>query len=209
MAYNKQKAHEYYENYTKKGKLKGRKKGTKKKSKKNTNLIGLSTAGLNEEGKMEFALMKEKLTNEMNTALKGAKSDSEKESIRREYQKKALSEVQRLKSSPQYQTAKKSSGSKSGGSKSSGSKSSGSKSSGSSGSKSSSSKSSSSSSTKKLNEISKQLDAIAKSLSTMTNEQKAAARTVLTDVINQLSKVKGADVSKIRTQLTGLLNGNI
>lgn len=204
MAYNKQKAHEYYENYTKKGKLKGRKKGTKKKSKKNTNLIGLSTAGLNEEGKMEFALMKEKLTNEMNTALRGAKSDSEKESIRREYQKKALSEVQRLKSSPQYQTAKKSSGSKSGGSKSSGSKSSGS-----SGSKSSSSKSSSSSSTKKLNEISKQLDTIAKSLSTMTNEQKAAARTVLTDVINQLSKVKGADVSKIRTQLTGLLNGNI
>ena len=122
MAYDKQKAHEYYENYTKKGKLKGRGKGSKKKTSKKkgktTNLIGLSTSGLNDEGKMEFALMKEKLTGEMNAALKNAKNDGEKDAIRREYQKKALSEVQKLKSSPQYQSAKKSS---KGSSKSSGS----------------------------------------------------------------------------------------
>ena len=98
MAYDKAAAHEYYENYTKKGKKKGRKKGKKKSTAKTTRIIGLTTAGLNDAGKMEVALVKEKLQAEMNSALKSAKSQAEKDAIRKEYQNKALQEIRNIRS---------------------------------------------------------------------------------------------------------------
>lgn len=121
MAYDPVKAHEYYVQYRKKGKKKGRKKG---KSEKKTSLIGLSTAGLNDAGKMQWAMEKEALAAEMNEALKGAKTPEERQRIRSEYQNRALQALQKIKSNPSTAQAKKSS-SKSGGSKVSGSKSSG------------------------------------------------------------------------------------
>ena len=104
MAYDKDKAHEYYIKYRKKGLLKGRGSGKtekskgKKGSKKKTSLVGLSTSGLNDAGRMQAALVKEKITSEMNDALSKAKTDVEKEQIRQEYQNKALAEIQKLKS---------------------------------------------------------------------------------------------------------------
>lgn len=131
-AYNR----EYYQNYKKKGLKKGRKKSSKKSSTKTVSLLGTSISGVNDEGRMQAALIKEKLKKEMNEALKSAKTDEEKEKIRMEYSRKAIEQINALKSDPQYAKAKtgSSKGSRSG-SKSSGSKSSGSsKSSGNSGS---------------------------------------------------------------------------
>lgn len=131
MAYDAAKAHEYYMKYRKKGLKKGRKKGKGKA--KTTNLVGLSSAGLNDAGKMQAAMIKEKIKKEMNAALSKAKTDVEKQKIREEYQQKALNEISKLKTNSQYAKAKatkSSSGSKSskssGSSKSSSGKSSGS-----------------------------------------------------------------------------------
>lgn len=135
--YNRQ----YYLEYRKKGKKKGRKKGSSKKSTKKTNLVGLSTGGLNDQGKMQWALAKEKLSSEMNAALGKAKTQAEKDQIRSEYQNKAMQELSKMKNDSSLAKAKKTS-TKSSSSKSS-TKSSSSKSSSSS--KGSSSKSSSSS----------------------------------------------------------------
>lgn len=209
MAYDKQKAHEYYENYTKKGKLKGRKKGkAKKKSSKNgkkTNLVGLSTSGLNDEGKIEYALMKEKVTAEMNSALSRAKTDAEKDSIRREYQKKALSELNRIKSDSRFAAPKKtkaSSGSKSSGAKG---KSSGTKSGSSSG-KSSGSKNSSSKSAdvQKLNEVANKIAQMTAKIASLSTNQKALAKEALGRITEMLKGLKGVNVSSITKALEGM-----
>lgn len=117
-AYNK----EYYEKYRKKGQLKGRKKGTSKAKSKttSTSLLGTNTSGLNDEGRIQAALIRDKLKKEMNEALKNAKSDEEKEKIRIEYSRKAMQQIAALRSDSQYAKAKATSTS-SGSSKSSGS----------------------------------------------------------------------------------------
>lgn len=126
MAYDPVKAHEYYVNYRKKGLKKGRKKGTGKG--RTTGLLGVSAAGLNSDGAVEAAVIKDKLKKEMNEKLKGAKTEEEKIAIRKEYAKKANEEIAKLRSDPKFARAKAtkassskgSSGSKSGGSRSSG-----------------------------------------------------------------------------------------
>ena len=108
MAYDPVKAHEYYEKYKKKGLKKGRKKGKKKAAKgKQTNLVGLSNSGLNDTGKMQWAMAKEKLKTEMNAALAKAKTPEEKDKIRAEYQNKALEQLKQMKSNSSLAQAKK------------------------------------------------------------------------------------------------------
>jgi hypothetical protein len=90
MAYDKQKAHEYYEKYRKKGLLKGRKKGkakTKGKAKKakQESLVGVSTSGLNEKGKIEAAFIKDDMKKQMNAALSKATTEEERRQIKRDY----------------------------------------------------------------------------------------------------------------------------
>ena len=113
MAYDPIKAHEYYMKYRKKGLLKGRKKGKAKTSKKTStkkqSLLGLSTAGLNDTGKMQWAMAKDNLTKQMNTALAKATTDEEKQKIRSDYQNKALAELQKIKADPSMAQAKKAS----------------------------------------------------------------------------------------------------
>lgn len=140
MAYDAAKAHEYYVNYTKKGLKKGRKKG-KGTTAKTSTLLGSNAYGLNDDGRVQAALIKEKIKKEMNEALKGAGSDEEKEKIRVEYSKKAMQQIAALRNDPKYAKPKATKTSSSKGSKSS-------KSSGTS-SKSSSSSSSSSKATTK------------------------------------------------------------
>lgn len=121
MAYDPVKAHEYYVNYRKKGLKKGRKKGTGKS--RTTGLLGVSAAGLNSDGAVEAAVIKDRLKKEMNEKLKGAKTEEEKIAIRKEYAKKANEEIAKLRSDPKFARAKatKTSSSKgSSGSKSSG-----------------------------------------------------------------------------------------
>lgn len=115
-AYNK----EYYQKYRKKGIKKGRKKG--KGTTKKTSLIGLSTAGLNDNGKMQWALKKQELQEELNAKLANTTDPYERKKLIKDYQSKAFHELQKLKSNPYMSNAKKSkaSGKSSGGSGSSG-----------------------------------------------------------------------------------------
>ena len=207
MAYDKDKAHEYYIKYRKKG------------SKKKTSLVGLSTSGLNDAGRMQAALVKEKITSEMNDALSKAKTDAEKEQIRQEYQNKALTEIQKLKSDGQYAQAKKEKASKSaGGSSSKSSKSSGGSTSKSSGSSSKSGTSNTSTKTgvkatytdentnsKKLQESVDKLNSLMTGLSdkiaSMTDEQKAETKDILTDIISELKNQLGVDTTNIEKKL--------
>ena len=124
MAYDPIKAHEYYEKYVKKGLRKGRKKGSsdtkkssskkkgsskKKASTKKTSLIGVSTSGLNNAGRIEAAFVKEKITKQMNDALAKETTDEGKEKVRREYSQKAQEELDKLKKDPKYAKEKKAS----------------------------------------------------------------------------------------------------
>lgn len=208
MAYDKQAAHEYYENYTKKGKKKGRKKGSSKKSSsKTTKLIGLSTAGLNDQGKMEFALMKERLQTEMNTALKGAKTEAEKQAVRLEYQNRALQEITNIKNNPQYAKPKSTKSSKSSGSKSSGNSKSSSSSKSSSGSSSksssdSSSKSSSTTQAEKISNIQNELATLTNTIKSLTDAQKETVKTAITEILEKLSSVKGIDATALLSGLS-------
>lgn len=197
MAYDPVAAHEYYIKYRKKGLLKGRKKGKKKtttskkrgrkSAAKKQNLIGLSTGGLNDTGKMQWAMAKESLTTQMNQALSKAKTDQEKLQIRQEFQNKALEQLQKIKSDPsaakQKATSTKSSGSKksSGSSKSSFSKSSSSK---------SSSGSSSSAATEKLKatveELNNTVAELSKTIQALTQEQKTQVKESLNTIIQRL-----------------------
>ena len=118
MAYDPVKAHEYYEKYKKKGLKKGRKKGKgKTTSTKQTSLVGLSTGGLNDAGKMNWAMTKKDLQAEMNAELAKATTDEQRAEIRADYQGKALQALQKMKSDPAFAQAKKAKAAKAGSSK--------------------------------------------------------------------------------------------
>lgn len=105
MAYDKAKAHEYYVNYTKKGLKKGRKKGRKKGTTSTTTstaFLGVSAQGFNDEGRLQVALVREKLKKEMKAKLANAKTDEERQKIRIEYSRKAQEEINKLKNDPKY-----------------------------------------------------------------------------------------------------------
>ena len=185
-------AKEYYEKYTKKGLKKGRKKGKAKAKSSKSSLIGVSTSGLNDDGKIEAALLKEKIAKEMNTALSKAKTQEEKDKIRAEYSKKAQSEMAKLKSDPRFAAAKsaKSSGSsKSGGSsnKSSGS----SKSSGSASTKTSASASSSKISAKSIENITNAVESLQKTLPNATGETKEKMKKAVQSLLDKLISMRG------------------
>lgn len=207
MAYDKEKAHEYYVKYRKKGIKKGRKKGKSKTSTKKTNLVGLSTGGLNDQGKMQWAMAKEKLKTDMNAALAKAKTPEEKEKIRQEYQKKALSELQKMKSDPSMAKAKatkaassKSAKSSKGSSSKGSSKSSGGSTKSSSGSSSSSSSTQSAELTKAvqqakdlISELQKKLlgddeEGMQSEIAKLSVEQKAQVRTQIQNTIDTIRK---------------------
>ena len=206
MAYDAAKAHEYYENYTKKGKKKGRKKGKKKTSAKVTRIIGLTTAGLNDAGKMEVALVKEKLQSEMNEALKGAKTQAEKDAIRKDYQNKALQEIRNIRSKSEFakektSSAKSSSGSSKGSSSKSGSGgSSGSSSKVSSGSSKSTQSSSNSTGTDtaaKIENIQSALTDLTNAVKNLSDDKKTLVKETVTRIIEQLKSIKSFDASNI------------
>lgn len=196
MAYDKQAAHEYYENYTKKGKKKGRAKGKGKKKSSTTRIVGLTQAGLNDAGKMEFALMKEKLQSEMNSALKSAKTEAEENAIRMEYQNRALQEISKIKSNPNYA---KPSSSKSSSSKSSGgsSKSKGSSSSG--GSKSSSGSSSQSA---KMDSIKSEISNLTAAVKNMDAAQKEKVRAAVNQIIEKIKSMTGVNTDSLISSLS-------
>lgn len=113
MAYDPVKAHEYYIKYRKKGLKKGRKKGSSKTKTGSTTFLGVSSQGFNDEGRIQAALIKEKLKKEMIEALKKATTDEEKEKIRVEYSRKAAQQLAALRSDPKYakpKAAKKTTG---------------------------------------------------------------------------------------------------
>lgn len=120
MAYDPVKAHEYYEKYRKKGLKKGRKRGkgrkkttggrrkkaaAQKKIKKES-LIGLSNSGLNEAGKMQWAMQKKELQEKMNAELQAASSDEQKAEIRERYQNQALESLMKIKTDNKYHDEK-------------------------------------------------------------------------------------------------------
>ena len=209
MAYDAAKAHEYYENYTKKGKKKGRKKGKKKTSAKTTRIIGLTTAGLNDAGKMEVALVKEKLQAEMNAALKGAKNQAEKDAIRKEYQNKALQEIRNIRSKSEFAkektTSSKGSSKAAGGSSKSngGSKSSGGSSSGSSKSSVRTSASTGTTATSgtdtaaKIESIQSTLTDLVSAVKNISDDKKTLVKETVSRIIEQLKSIKSFDASNI------------
>lgn len=201
MAYDPVKAHEYYEKYVKKGLKKGRDKksteDTKKKSTKKkgstkkaakSSLIGFSTSGLNEQGKIEATLLKEKITNEMNAALAKETTAEGKEKIRREYSQKGIDAVNKLKSDSKYAAATKTSTKSSGSTKSSSGSSSKSSSSGSGSTKSSSKSSNSSSGTSSntVSEASAVIDTLKKTFENMSDTDKAEMKTKISSLITEL-----------------------
>lgn len=227
MAYDPVKAHEYYEKYVKNGLKKGRKKSsddTKKKTSKKgsakkktakSSLIGFSTSGLNDQGKIEATLAKERITNEMNEALSKATTAEEKEKIRREYSQKGIDAVNKLKNDPKYATEKKTSTKSSSGSSKSSSgstkSSSGSSKSSSSSTKSSgsgSSKSTSSTSTesaKMLENAASVIEGIKTMFSSMTEAEKTETKKKITDFITQLrNRSTNLTKSNILSQLQQL-----
>lgn len=120
MAYDPVKAHEYYINYRKKGLKKGRKKGKGKTTKTpKSSLVGLGTAGLNDAGKMQWAMLKKELNEQMNAELDGVTDIQQRKDIISRYQNQALAALQKIKADPGYATPKKAKAS-SGSSKSSG-----------------------------------------------------------------------------------------
>ena len=210
MAYDPVKAHEYYVKYRKKGLKKGRKKGSSKTKTGSTAFLGVSSQGFNDEGRIQAALIKEKLKKEMNEALKKATTDEEKEKIRVEYSRKAAKQLAALRSDPKYakpKAAKQTTGN----SKSSSSKSSNKSSNSSSGAKSSASgqKTEATTSTKKapevitpaaLNEVTPEtvtkIGEFAEKLKSMakhlTPEQKASVQKTVQSLIDKLKAFKGA-----------------
>ena len=191
MAYDPVKAHEYYMKYRKKGLKKGRKKGSSKKS--TANIVGLSTVGLNDAGKMEVALLKEDLKKKMNAELAGAKTDIEKAEIRKKFQQQALEAVQKIKGDSKYAKPKatRASSASSKSSRSTGSKSS--RSSGSARTSSTSSKASSTSSQvaalqTSVQTLSNMVTQLTEKIAQMTDEQKEETKIVLTDIVAELKK---------------------
>lgn len=203
MAYDKVKAHEYYEKYRKKGLKKGRKKGKKKtaaaKKRKSTkeSLVGLSSAGLNDAGKMQAALVKQDLKKKMNEALEKAGSEEEKAKVRQSYHALALQEFQKLKADSKYAQPKKAKTTKAKTTKASTGKTS----------KSTAKKSSSKKKKKKkvknraiderqkkeTQELTKRLDDLEKKIDDLTQEQKETVKAELTDVFESLKKLMGVN----------------
>lgn len=104
----------YYQEYKKKGLKKGRKKSSKKKTSskkgkkgKSETLLGLSNSGLNDAGKMQWAMEKDNLSKQMNAELAKAKTPEERARIKQDYQNKALAALQKIKSDPKMAKAKK------------------------------------------------------------------------------------------------------
>lgn len=192
-------AKQYYQEYTKKGKKKGRKKGSKKQPSKS--LLALSTSGLSPEGKMQAALIKEDFKKQMNDALSKATTDEEKKQIRLDYSRKALAEIEKLKSDPKnvktktVKAPKQKSSSKS--SKSSGK---------SSGTKSTSDKTTTAKKSTEepvvdiekasLTQITDMVNKLSQSLSKLTEEQKTVVRNQISDILEVLRK-----------RLAGAING--
>lgn len=197
MAYDKQKAHEYYMQYRKKGLKKGRTKGTGKKKTgakvKKTNLLGQTTSGLNDSGRIQAALVKEKMTAEMNAALAKATTQEEKDAIRVEYSQKAQEQIASLKNDPKYAQAKKESAKGSKGS--TGKKSSG----GSSSSKSGESSEKRATEKKKkakkrkaqIAKIRAQVEGLQSRISELSDSQKDSMRSSLDSLLSQLRALRG------------------
>lgn len=200
MAYDKAKAHEYYEKYRKKGLKKGRKKGKKKtaaakKRKSTESLVGLSSSGLNDAGKMQAALVKQDLKKKMNEALEKAGSEEEKAKVRQSYHALALQEFQKLKADSKYAQPKKTKATKAKTTKASTGKTS----------KSTTKKSSSKKKKKVKNkaiderqkketqELTKRLDDLEKRIDELTQEQKETVKAELTDVFESLKKLMGVN----------------
>lgn len=201
MAYDKAKAHEYYEKYRKKGLKKGRKKGKKKtaaakKRKSTESLVGLSSSGLNDAGKMQAALVKQDLKKKMNEALEKAGSEEEKAKVRQSYHALALQEFQKLKADSKYAQPKKAKTTKAKTTKASTGKTS----------KSTTKKSSSKKKKKKVKnraiderqkeqtqELTKRLDDLEKKIDELTQEQKETVKAELTDVFESLKKLMGVN----------------
>lgn len=201
MAYDKAKAHEYYEKYRKKGLKKGRKKGKKKtaaakKRKSTESLVGLSSSGLNDAGKMQAALVKQDLKKKMNEALEKAGSEEEKAKVRQSYHALALQEFQKLKADSKYAQPKKAKTTKAKTTKASTGKTS----------KSTEKKSSSKKKKKKVKnkaiderqkketqELTKRLDNLEKRIDELTQEQKETVKAELTDVFESLKKLMGVN----------------
>lgn len=192
MAYDPVKAHEYYMKYRKKGLKKGRKKGKTKTTVKKEGLVGLSSYGLNDAGKMQAAMVKDKIKDEMNAELAKATTPEQKEQIKQKYQQKALDAISKLKSDPNYAKAKAqkaaketkgkaSSGKSGGGSKSEGKekaeKSKGGKSSG-----------ASSTKAKTNKQLKDTISKLRQSIMTMTPEQRTTARARVESLLNILQK---------------------
>lgn len=175
-------AKEYYQKYTKKGVKKGRKKGKGKKAAQ-TGLLGVSTSGLNADGAIEAAVIKDRVKKEMNEALSKAKSEEEKVAIRKEYAKKANAEIAKLKSDPKFAKAKatKASSKSSGSSKGS--------------SKSSSSAKSSSSNQQALKQIQDSISQLQSKLSSLSDEDKAKIKE---SIQTQLDAIKKRLASKVK-----------
>lgn len=221
MAYDPVKAHEYYEKYRKKGLKKGRRKGRKRTTSskiKKQSLLGLSTFGLNDAGKMNWAMAKKDLQDQMNAEIAKATTDEQKAEIRADYQGKALKALQDMKKDPSFAQAKSSkSGSKSGGKSSN--KNSGkskSKNSGSAANKSSKSKKTKTATAKKaastkaisygsastaartvsneefakIKEMAEQIEQQKAQIAAMSAEQKARLKTSIQTMIVKLKKVK-------------------
>lgn len=212
MAYDAAKAHEYYVNYRKKGLKKGRKKGTGKTTttkSKTSSLLGVSTSGLNDEGKIQAALTKEKLKKEMNAALSKASTDEERDKIRVEYSRKAQQAMAKLKADSKYaapKTTKTKSSTQSfkGSAKVSAKGSSGSgstktkASSGSSGSSKAAKATTSTTGSKTkavpkaaINSLKNNLTVLQKLTMTASPEQKKLLKSVMQQVLNSLVKMKG------------------
>lgn len=218
-AYNR----EYYQKYKKKGLKKGRKKSTKTKT-SNQSLLATTTAGLSTEGKMQAQLIKENFKKQMNDALKNAKTDEEKKQIRLDYSKRAIAEIEKLKSNPanvkQKATKTKTSSGSSKKSSSGSSKSSGG-SDGSSSTKKSSSQTAKTTKTTKtvepeetttteeeaidlekasLTQITDMVSRLSSSLQNLTEERKIVVRNQISDIIDTLKK-------RLSTKLAGVANG--
>lgn len=214
MAYDPTAAHEYYIKYRKKGLKKGRKKGKAKSTKaKTTSLVGVSSSGLNDAGRIEAAIIKDRIKKEMNDALSKATSDTEKERIRAEYSKKAQDEITKLKSDSKYASPKssKSSGSGKSSSKVSSDKSSKSKAS-SNGSKATAEVSTPKTNTnapleidsKTITSLKNQIYSLREMLPDMTPEQKQRVANTIKTILKTLKEAKGLSEKEEKRYSEGL-----
>lgn len=117
--YDKQKAHEYYEKYRKKGILKGRGNGTQDEAQRKRQ----STADLNDNGKDVAIMVKAQINEELKAALKGVKKGdtAKREAIKAQFKEKYLQELDKIKQDNDYKKPPKVKKAKGGGSKSGGS----------------------------------------------------------------------------------------